>query len=66
MPAANDAPPTSQRHPLFGWMRGLVTIAPGVDLTEPADPDWADIAEAKAAAFMAPPGLEPKSEEDEP
>jgi len=33
-----------RRHPLFGWMRGMITIAPGTDLTEPADPDWGDIA----------------------
>lgn len=33
-----------RRHPLFGWMKGTFTIAPGTDLTEPADPDWADIA----------------------
>jgi hypothetical protein len=25
---------------LIGWMKGTVTIAPGVDLTEPADPEW--------------------------
>jgi peptidoglycan/xylan/chitin deacetylase (PgdA/CDA1 family) len=25
---------------LIGWLKGTVTIAPGVDLTEPADPDW--------------------------
>ncbi len=41
--AAHDeelaAPPG--RHPLFGWMKGTVRIAPGVDLTQPADPDWA-------------------------
>lgn len=39
-----DQPPT-RRHPLFGIWTGLVTIAPGVDLTEPADPelgDWID------------------------
>ncbi len=27
-------------HPAFGLMKGIITIAPGVDLTEPADPDW--------------------------
>lgn len=27
-------------HPIWGCMRGTVTIPPGVDLTEPADPDW--------------------------
>jgi hypothetical protein len=25
---------------LYGWLKGTVTIAPGVDLTEPADPYW--------------------------
>jgi hypothetical protein len=34
----------SSRHPLYGWMKGTVRIAPGVDLTEPADPDWGRIA----------------------
>src|SRR5713101_2016571 len=27
----------SKRHPLFGALKGLVRVAPGVDLTEPAD-----------------------------
>lgn len=27
-------------HPLFGAMKGLIKVAPGVDLTAPADPDW--------------------------
>lgn len=27
-------------HPLIGWMKGLTKVAPGVDLTEPSDPDW--------------------------
>jgi hypothetical protein len=31
-----------QRHPLLGWMKGTVRISPGVDLTEPADPDWGE------------------------
>ena len=33
-----------RRHPLFGRLKGTITILPGTDLTEPADPDWADIA----------------------
>ena len=33
-----------RRHRLFGWMKGTVTIMPETDLTEPADPNWADIA----------------------
>jgi hypothetical protein len=36
-----------RRHPLFGWMKGTITIMPETDLTEPADPDWADIAWGK-------------------
>jgi hypothetical protein len=31
-----------RRHPLFGCMKGLLTLSPGVDLTEPADPGLAD------------------------
>ena len=31
------------KHPLFGWMKGTFTIAPGTDLTAPADPEWADL-----------------------
>lgn len=34
-----DAGPQN-RHPLFGVWKGFMKIAPGVDLTEPADPDW--------------------------
>ena len=30
----------SKRHPLYGALKGLVRIAPGTDLTEPADPEW--------------------------
>ena len=28
------------RHPLFGALKGTTFIPPGVDLTEPADPNW--------------------------
>src|ERR1700759_4204630 len=28
------------RHPARGALKGMVHIPPGVDLTEPADPDW--------------------------
>jgi hypothetical protein len=28
-------------HPLYGYMKGLVRIMPGTDLTQPADPEWA-------------------------
>ena len=31
------------RHPAFGALKGLIRISPGVDLTEPADPDWGKV-----------------------
>jgi hypothetical protein len=34
----------SERHPRYGAMKGLVTIAPGTDLTAPADPEWGEVA----------------------
>lgn len=37
------------RHPLIGWLKGTVTIAPGVDLTEPVDPRWSEMAYGAAA-----------------
>lgn len=33
--------PKTTKPPLFGWMKGQVRIAPGADLTAPADPEWA-------------------------
>jgi hypothetical protein len=33
---------TSKRHPLIGCMKGTVHIPEGVDLTEPADPEWGE------------------------
>jgi hypothetical protein len=33
------------RHPMFGALKGLIRIPPGVDLTEPADPDWGKVYE---------------------
>lgn len=43
-PPEPDAPPEAATggapHPLFGCLKGTVTIPDGVDLTEPADPDW--------------------------
>ncbi|CAN5163021.1 hypothetical protein BH10PSE10_BH10PSE10_21860 [soil metagenome] len=29
-------------HPLFGALKGTITIAPNVDLTKPADPAWGE------------------------
>src|SRR5262245_7033239 len=45
--ASAGSPVSQRRNPLFGWMKGTVTVAPGTDLTAPADPNWADIAEGK-------------------
>jgi hypothetical protein len=30
------------RHPLYGALKGYIRIMPGVDLTEPADPEWGE------------------------
>ena len=32
----------SGHHPAYGAMKGLIRIMPGTDLTQPADPEWAD------------------------
>jgi hypothetical protein len=34
-------------HPLYGAMQGLIRIMPGTDLTQPADPEWADRLDAE-------------------
>jgi len=36
-----------QHHPLFGRLKGVITLVSGVDLTEPADPDLADSLDRK-------------------
>ena len=33
------------RHPLFGALKGLTHVPAGVDLTDPADPDWGKVYE---------------------
>jgi hypothetical protein len=35
------------RHPLIGWMKGTLTVAEGVDLTQPADPDWGSVVDGE-------------------
>jgi hypothetical protein len=37
--------PKGERHPLFGALKGFTRVPSGVDLTEPADPDWGKICE---------------------
>lgn len=34
-------------HPAYGFMKGLIRIMPGTDLSQPADPDLADYLDAK-------------------
>lgn len=36
-------PPPQKRHPLFGSMKGTSIVMPGVDLTQPADPEWGKV-----------------------
>jgi hypothetical protein len=42
--AGKGAPSAGEKafHPAYGAMRGLIRIMPGTDLTQPADPEWAD------------------------
>jgi hypothetical protein len=44
-PAETSRVKKGGRHPLFGALKGLVHIPPGVDLTEPADPEWGKVYE---------------------
>jgi hypothetical protein len=47
-PAAAKPPEESKqrhRHPIFGALKDVTFIPPGIDLTEPADPEWADLIE---------------------
>ena len=37
------SPTRSGYPPFYGLLKGTVTIAPGVDLTEPADADWGKV-----------------------
>jgi hypothetical protein len=36
-----------ERHPIFGALKDITRLVPGVDLTEPADPEWADLVDRK-------------------
>jgi hypothetical protein len=47
--AANEAGQSGEKpfHPAYGAMKGLIRIMPGTDLTQPADPEWADRLDAE-------------------
>ena len=40
------------RHPIFGALKDITHLVPGVDLTEPADPEWADLADKKYGPLL--------------
>jgi hypothetical protein len=42
-PLAPSDTTRARHHPLRGALKGLVRIMPGTDLTQPADPSWADL-----------------------
>jgi hypothetical protein len=47
-----ESPPTPYatsdgRHPLRGALKDITFLRPDVDLTEPADPEWADLLDKK-------------------
>jgi hypothetical protein len=48
-PSGAAAPSGDEKpfHPAYGMMKGLVRIMPGTDLTQPADPEWADRLDAE-------------------
>ncbi|MDD9910341.1 MAG: hypothetical protein OXR62_11695 [Ahrensia sp.] len=39
-PPVPDQGGEKRRHPIFGCMKGMITIPDDLDLTAPADPDW--------------------------
>ena len=39
----SSAAKKGERHPLFGALKDVTFVPPGVDLTEPADPDWGKV-----------------------
>jgi hypothetical protein len=42
-PQAKEPPESETGHPIVGFLKGMITIAPGVDLTEPADPELGEV-----------------------
>jgi hypothetical protein len=46
-PKLEPATKKGERHPIFGALKDITRLVPGVDLTEPADPEWADLLDKK-------------------
>jgi hypothetical protein len=51
---ADKAQPAGEKpfHPAYGFMKGLIRVMPGTDLTQPADPEWADRLDAEYGPEM--------------
>jgi len=47
VPGSKRPAGTHRHHPAYGALKGLIRIMPGVDITQPADPDLADYLDAK-------------------
>lgn len=45
LPKEGESGEAPKRISIFGCMKGTLTLLPEVDLTEPADPDWAKVYE---------------------
>lgn len=45
--AAKPYATSDGRHPARGALKDVTFVPPGVDLTEPADPEWADLLDKK-------------------
>jgi len=41
-PEVKSAPSRTGAHPLFGAMRGMLSVPSDLDLTRPADPEWGE------------------------